>query len=168
EARHATGIQHLTVYWEEHGHPPGPYLTPHFDFHFYIQSPAETAAIDCKDLSKPERLPTGYELPDVAIPGMGTLVGLCVPGMGMHAASTAELTSKAPWQGSLIAGYYQKKLIFFEPMLPRTLLQGHKTFPLQVPALEAPANVRVPTQFTGDYDAAAHAYRFVFSGFQKT
>lgn len=167
EVRQATGIEHLTVFWEEHGHPPGPYLVPHFDFHFYVQPAAETAAIDCKDLSKPARLPADYQLPDVPIPGLGTLIGLCVPGMGMHAASTAELTSKEPWRGSLIAGYYKGKLIFFEPMLPKSLLKAHQSFPLTVPPLEAPANVRLPTHFSGDYDAGAHAYRFVFSGFQK-
>jgi len=167
EARRATGIQHLTVYWEDHGHPPGPYLVPHFDFHFYVQSAAETAAIDCKDLTEPAKLPAGYQLPDVPIPGIGTLIGLCVPGMGMHAVSTAELNSKAPWHGSLIAGYYKQKLIFIEPMLPRTLLQTHQSFPLTMPALDVPANVRVPSHFSGEYDAAAHAYRLVFSGFSK-
>ncbi len=167
EVQRATGIRHLTVYWEDHGHPPGPYLVPHFDFHFYFQSPAETAAIDCKDLTKPATLPAGYELPDVPIPGLGTLVGLCVPGMGMHAATTAELTSGAPWHGSMILGYDKGKLIFLEPMLSRALLQAHRSFPLTVPALEAPAGVHLPTRFSGDYDAGAHAYRFVFSGFQK-
>ncbi len=168
EVQRSTGIRHLTVYWEDHGHPPGPYLVPHFDFHFYFQTAAETASIDCKDVKKPATLPAGYELPDVPIPGMGTLIGLCVPAMGMHAATTAELTSKAPWRGSLILGYDHQKLIFVEPMLSKALLEAHQTFSLAVPTLDAPAGVRLPTRFSGDYDAAAHAYRLVFSGFQKT
>ncbi len=34
-------------------------------------------------------------MPDVAIPQVGTLVGLCVPGMGMHSLLASELHSTA-------------------------------------------------------------------------
>ncbi|HUP01020.1 MAG TPA: hypothetical protein VM737_05800, partial [Gemmatimonadota bacterium] len=81
----ATGVDHLTVYWEPHGHPPGAYLTPHFDFHFYTVSTDAREAIDCADESKPAALPADYGLVDIEIPDLGMLVGLCVPGMGMHA-----------------------------------------------------------------------------------
>jgi len=30
-AQQATGLKHMTIFWESMGHPPGPYLTPHFD-----------------------------------------------------------------------------------------------------------------------------------------
>ncbi len=52
-------------------------------------------------------------------------------------------------------------------MVPRTLLQAHQSFPLKMPPLVAPAGVRVPSHFSGEYDAGAHAYRFVFSGFEQ-
>ena len=29
-AQQAAGFTHLTIFWEAMGHPPGPYLTPHF------------------------------------------------------------------------------------------------------------------------------------------
>ncbi len=89
----AVGFKNLTIFWEPHGHPPGPYLTPHFDFHFNNISAADIARIDCADSTKPSILPAGYELPDVAIPQLGTLVGICVPGMGMHSLPGAELRS---------------------------------------------------------------------------
>jgi len=56
-ARQKSGLVHFTMYWEPGGHPPGAYLTPHFDFHFYMISPAESKAIDCIDLTKPAALP---------------------------------------------------------------------------------------------------------------
>ena len=34
-------------------------MTPHFDFHFYLISREEIAAIDCKSESKPAALPAG-------------------------------------------------------------------------------------------------------------
>ena len=55
--RSATGVENLTVYWEPHGHPPGPYLTPHFDFHFNAISIATIDAFDCADKTKPSRPP---------------------------------------------------------------------------------------------------------------
>ena len=52
----ATGFDHLGVNWEPHGHPPGAFLTPHFDFHFYTIDPGRVGSIDCADLSKPADL----------------------------------------------------------------------------------------------------------------
>jgi hypothetical protein len=91
-ARQKSGLTHFTMYWEAGGHPPGAFLTPHFDFHFYTIGSAERSAIDCVDLSKPAELPAGYALPDVQLPphmaemtGVPVLTGLCVPQLGMHA-----------------------------------------------------------------------------------
>ena len=42
----ATGFRTLTMYWEPHGHPPGAFLTPHFDFHFYAIPLDTVKAID--------------------------------------------------------------------------------------------------------------------------
>ena len=161
-----TGVRNFKVYWEAHGHPPGPYLVPHFDFHFYTISADETNAIDCSDLSKPARLPAGYALPDVEIPGLGNLVGVCVPEMGMHSLLASELESDTPFTGTMVAGYYSGKSIFIEPMLTRDLLLQEKTFSLDVPTVEnVAAGVVMPSHFEAQWDAAASAYRFVFTGF---
>ena len=97
-AQARTGLTHMTVFWESMGHPPGPYLTPHFDFHFYTVPQEQRLGMDCADLSKPVELAAGYSLPDVTLPppmaamtGTATLTGLCVPQMGMHSLLTSEL-----------------------------------------------------------------------------
>jgi hypothetical protein len=165
EAATATGFNHLSVHWELHGHPPAVFMTPHFDFHFYTTSPAEAAAIDCADLRKPASTPAGYVLPDIEIPGMGTLVGLCVPGMGMHGMPTAELDQADPFGATMIVGYYGTAPLFVEPMISKAKLLEGKAFDMVVPAAPAamPAGVRWPLKFQAHYDGTARAYRFVFS-----
>ncbi len=168
-ARDQMGIQNVKIYWEAHGHPPGPYLTPHFDFHFFTITAEEANAIDCSDLSKPTELPEGYAAPDIDIPGVGNLIGLCVPGMGMHALLEEEMESEVLFEGTLVVGYYADAPIFFEPMITRDLLQQRQTFSLDFPTIVgAGSGVVLPTKFDAVYDAEASAYRFVFSGFPAT
>lgn len=164
--RSATGFDNLTVYWEAHGHPPAPFMTPHFDFHFNTATGADLQAIDCADSTRPATLPAGYEAPDVTIPQLGTLVGLCVPHMGMHALRSAELNSTALFQKSILVGYYHGYPIFLEPMIARATLLERRGFDLDVPDIPGrPAGTRYPTRFRADYDSTAQAYRFAFSAF---
>lgn len=161
----ATGFNHLSVNWELHGHPPALFLTPHFDFHFYAIAPDQVAAIDCADTRKPARLPAAYSLPDIDIPGMGTLVGLCVPQMGMHAMPTAELDDTVPFGASMLVGYYDQNMIFLEPMISRATLERAETFPMTIPALPGVhPGLEWPTHFQAVYDPTARAYRLTFSG----
>jgi hypothetical protein len=162
--RSQTGIDHLGVNWESHGHPPGPFFTPHFDFHFYTASTDEVDAIDCTDVSKPESLPEGYILPDAELPGLGVLVGLCVPQMGMHGLSAAEAEATELFGASMVVGYYSKKPIFIEPMVARDLMLKRENFSLDIPATSAPAvSAAWPATFEGIYDAEADAYHLTFS-----
>lgn len=163
--RSATGFAVMTVFWEPHGHPPGPYLVPHFDFHFYAIPAGEVDAIDCADSTKPGRLPAAYELPDVNIPQLGTLLGLCVPKMGMHALLGAELHAATPFQKTMIVGYYRGRPIFVEPMITRATLLERRSFSMDIPEVpDRPTNARYPTTFRADYDSTAQTYKFVFSG----
>jgi hypothetical protein len=173
-AQAQSGLTQFTMYWEAHGHPPGPYLTPHFDFHFYTISKADIAAIDCSDLAKPSAMPATYSLPDVPLPpdmakltGVPTLVGLCVPQMGMHAVLTSELESTQPFSGSLVLGYYHGNPIFVEPMLTKTMLMEQKSFDLPVPEIPGITGPH-PTRFHAEFDPANQAYRFTYSGFVAT
>jgi hypothetical protein len=169
--RQTGGLTEFTMYWEAGGHPPGPYMTPHFDFHFYTITPAERTAIDCSDNTKPATLPAAYGIVDVPLPpdmakmmGVSTLVGLCVPQMGMHTLLAAEMESKDPFHGSMVIGYYHGKPIFIEPMLTKTMLMEKKSFDLPIPAIPGLAGAH-PTKFHAEYDAAQQSYRFIFSAF---
>ena len=163
-----TGAQSLKIYWEAHGHPPGPYLVPHFDFHFYTISTEQIDAIDCSDVTKPSALPAGYDLPDVDIPEIGHLVGLCVPKMGMHAMLKSELESDEPFSGALVVGSYAGDPIFYEPMITQDLMMQQESFSLDFPAIPGDVpGVTLPTQFEAVYDEEAAAYRFVFWGFPQ-
>jgi len=159
----AVGFKNMNIFWEPHGHPPGPYLTPHFDIHFNNISAAEVAKVDCADSTKPSVLPAGYELPDVAIPQLGTLVGLCVPGMGMHSLPGAELRSASLFEKTMIAGYYHRAPIFLEPMIARATLLARRSFTLPIPGVAGePAGVMLPATFEAQYDSTAQAYQFTF------
>jgi len=170
-ARAASGIRIITMFWEAMGHPPGPYLVPHFDFHFNLISPADVAAIDCADTTKPAALPAAFGLPDVELPpemaamtGVATLVGLCVPRMGMHSMLASELASTTPFEGTMVIGYYHGNPIFVEPMITRSKLMAKQSFDLAVPEVPGLSGAH-PTRFHAEYDAASNAYRFVFSEF---
>lgn len=166
EARAALGIDHLAINWEAHGHPPATFMSPHFDFHFYNITREAVGAIDCADVSKPAAAPTGYSLPDIDIPGMGTLIGLCVPLMGMHAMPVAEVSATDGFEASMIVGYYGRKPIFFEPMVSRALLLERSDFQLSVPAVAGlPDGVRYPRELRAEYDRKNDQYRLVATGF---
>jgi hypothetical protein len=162
--RTATGFSNVTIFWEPHGHPPGPYLTPHFDVHFNTM---DVSKIDCADSTKPApaAMPVAYELPDVAIPQLGTLVGICVPGMGMHAVLSSELHSGALFHQTMIVGFYHQRPIFVEPMVTKSTFTDRKTFTLDIPALVGTGAAHFPTKFVAVYDSAAQAYKFTFSDF---
>jgi hypothetical protein len=93
-----------------------------------------------------------------------TLVGLCVPAMGMHAVLASELASTTPFTGTMVIGYFKGKPIFIEPMLPKTMLMEKKSFDLPIPAIPGLAGP-YPRKFRAVYDSTANAYHFTFSGF---
>lgn len=167
----AAGLVELAVDWEAGGHPPAAFMTPHFDFHFYAIPRSEVDAIDCKDESKPSQLPAAFGLPDIALPphmvhmtGVPTLVGLCVPRMGMHAIASSEIAREDPFSGTVIAGYYRGRPIFIEPMISRALLMKRASFDLAVPRVPGFPG-RQPTAFHAEYVPGEQAYHFTLSGF---
>ena len=168
------GMTHLTFYWESDGHPPAAFMTPHFDFHFYLVPAAEVAAMDCKDLSKPAALPAAFTLRDMELPpnmqktmGVKTMVGLCIPGMGMHSLLTSEFDRKDASEGSMVIGYYKGKAVFLEPMISKAMLMKKASFDLPIPDVPGLTGAH-PTKFHAEWDAPANAYRFAFTGFTST
>jgi len=166
QARAAFGLERLGINWEAHGHPPATFMTPHFDFHFYNIPATAVSAIDCKDDTKPASVPAGFTLPDIEIPNMGTLVGLCVPKMGMHAVPTSDLSATGLFGASPLVGYYAGRPIFVEPMVAQARLLSKQDFTVTVPSVgDLPAGVRYPRSIRGHYDAARNEYRLVLSDF---
>ena len=170
-ARQKSGLTQFTMYWEAGGHPPATFLTPHFDFHLYTVASAERSAIDCVDVSKPAELPLGYTLPDVPLPpdmanmmGVPTLIGLCVPQMGMHAIPASDLESTEPFHASMVIGYTRGKPTFIEPMVAKAMLMEKKSFDLVIPQIPGLGGAH-PTKFHAEYDATKKEYRMIFSGF---
>jgi len=165
DVRTATGIDHLTFYWERMGHPPKPFQTPHFDFHFYTISDSARRAIDCADKSKPTALPAGYSLEDITVPGVGLLVGTCVPRMGMHAGNYSH--GPVPFHAMMVLGSYHGQPIFFEPMIAQKTLMSKQPLVLKVatPAGTS-ATVHYPAKFAATYNASTDAYTFAFTGFK--
>jgi hypothetical protein len=163
--RETAGIDHLGINWEVYGHPPHTFMTPHFDFHFYTWSGAEIEAIDCSNLNKPDQLPEGYILPDIGIPEMNmTLVGLCVPEMGMHGVRESEYDDTEFFDGTMIIGYYEQEVIFIEPMVAKDHLMKRQDFGLAMPQLaHLREGVASPATFEAEYDAEQDAYHLVFS-----
>ena len=165
------GLTQLTMYWEAMGHPPVQFMTPHFDFHFYVAPVGEETTYDCKDLAKPATLPAGYALPDQPLPpdmakmiGVSALIGICVPGMGMHSLPTSELERKDAFRGNMVIGYYHGKPIFIEPMITKAMLMEKKSFDLPIPTIPGLTGT-YPRSFHAEYDEKGQSYRFIFSGF---
>lgn len=159
-----TGFTFANIYWNPHGHGPAVYSVPHFDFHFYFVPEQEVGEIDCKDTVKPQAVPVGYILPpDETVPGIGKIVGACVPDMGMHSSPETDFNSKVPWKGSLLVGYYGGKTIFLEPMVTTALLLQRRSFSLRIPqGIEPAAHVRYPREFRAVYLPKHKAYDFTF------
>jgi hypothetical protein len=162
------------MYWEAGGHPPGAFLTPHFDFHFYTIGSAERSAIDCVNLSKPAELPAGYALPDIQLPphmaemtGVPVLTGLCVQQMGMHAIPASDVERSEPFRASMVVGYTQGKPIFIEPMVAKAMLMEKKSFDVVIPQIPGLVGAH-PTKFHAEYDATEQEYRIVLSGFASS
>lgn len=159
-----TGFTYVNIYWEAHGHEPAPYMVPHFDFHFYFIPERQVETIDCKDMARPRTVPAGYAMPGLAnIPGLGKVMGACVPDMGMHASPKTDFGHKTPWKGSLLVGYYDGKAIFFEPMITTALMLQKHSFSLPVPPdIQPAAHVRYPKTFRAVYLPKSKAYDFTF------
>jgi len=96
---------------------------------------------------------------------MGTLVGMCVPKMGMHAMPVSELHATTRFQKTMLVGYDHGQPIFLEAMITRVMLLQRRSFGIDIPQVpDPPSGVGFPTTFRADYDGAAQSYGLVFSG----
>ncbi|MBC7850342.1 MAG: DUF5602 domain-containing protein [Chitinophagaceae bacterium] len=138
-----TVFNHVGLGWNPQGHEPEPiYGKPHFDFHFYMTTPQEVAAIPPYevDSTKFKNWPAAAYFPATYInPGGG------VPQMGAHWIDvTSPELSGALFTQTFIYGSYDGKVTFYEPMITEQFILNNPSFERAIPQ---PAKV----QKTGYY-----------------
>ena len=121
--------------WNPKGHG-GPYVAPHFDFHFYRISLAERDAIDpatpeyaerAANLPAAEQLPAGYVAAHLLM--NLTPAQAAVPKMGLHWVDTKspELPPQnQPFTATFIVGSWDGRVIFDEPMITRDFILAQR------------------------------------------
>lgn len=139
----ATPFNHLMLNWNPDGHEPEMiYGKPHFDFHFYMTTPQEVAAIPPYDVDSlkfknwpaPSYFPANY-----------FNAGGGVPQMGAHWVDPASGEFNGlGFTETFIFGSYDGKVTFYEPMITKEFLMNNTNFERNIPQ---PAKV----QKTGYY-----------------
>ena len=163
-----TLFDHIQIDFMNEGHGPGPFLVPHFDFHFYTVTAETLTGIDCEDEPMPEaeRMPEPYIIPDTALDPEGT----CVPVMGVHAINptSPELApeSTTPFTEHFILGYHNGEMTFIEPMIAQSFLAEGNEVTADVPR---PAVFGQATRYPGTWSLKVSEdgteYEVVFSNF---
>jgi len=144
---------HVMVNWNAQGHPPEPYMVPHFDVHFYTIAPAAQAAIQAGADTVPvpaADVPTDY------VSGVQS-----VPDMGVHWIDTtaAELHGH-PFDETFIYGFSRGSLVFVEPMVTRAFLLGQPDASTAIKQPESFAKPgRYPLRYSVRADAASNTIR---------
>jgi hypothetical protein len=164
EGAGGTPFKILGLHWNPHGHGPAPiYTLPHFDFHFYTISDEERRAIPGlpEDQTDPEPPAPQYLHPDY-ITGPGRIAT-----MGSHWVDRmASELSGATFTQTFLMGSYQRKIIFYEPMITRAyiLSRPQATFPIKQPQAFAQKGY-YPTNYRIEYDDKAKEYRIALMDF---
>jgi hypothetical protein len=135
---------HMLIDWAPHGHEPGVYEVPHFDFHFYIIPEEDRLAIGPDDFAEfaaeplPQYIPADY----FHVPGG-------VPQMGAHWIDllAPEFTG-GNFTRTYIWGSYDGKFIFWEPMITLDYLLQRT---LEVIPVRQPAAYQLEGWYPMDY-----------------
>jgi hypothetical protein len=181
-AKHGTPYQFVELDWNPQGHG-GPYVAPHFDFHFYRTSLAERDAIDPADPAYAERaarLPAADELP-AGYASSHVLMKLspaeaAVPKMGLHwldLASKELPPHNEPFTATFIIGSWDGRVIFDEPMVTREFIASRRDAPdagssiIPVPSSKkyTPAGFYM-TGYRVSWEPQAKEYRIALTGLQ--
>jgi hypothetical protein len=151
----------VMVNWNPQGHPPQPYLTPHFDIHFYMSSMTEVMAI----AGGPDTTP----IDTLLFPADYITDFTAVPMMGVHwvdrtAPELSFTDTSMRFDKTLIYGSYNGKATFVEPMIARKYLddKGSNTFDIKQPRIY-PTGL-FPTKYNINYNAATDTYTVSLSG----
>lgn len=155
-------VNHISIDWNPAGHePPGIYDLPHFDFHFYMISEAERNQITAVGadtlkvgkMPEPQFRPQGY----ASIPGG-------VPRMGAHWFDpTSPEFNGSTFTKTYLYGFYDGKMIFFEPMITKAYIESKPNATQAVKLPQAfPKSGYYPTNYTVGYNASTKEYRISF------
>lgn len=165
-ADNPTPFRHVVVNWNPAGHePPGVYDTPHFDFHFYMISDEERrTVVPGPDFeAKGARLPSADEMP------AGYLPTPPVPTMGVH-----WIDPKAPelngdrFVQTFIAGSWDGRPTFLEPMITKAFLETKPNFSARIPPVARHAAPGwYPRARAIRWDAEAGEYRVALHDFAR-
>jgi len=163
----ATGIDHVTIDWNPHGHiPPGIYTVPHFDFHFYMIDRKHQLAVAFPKQDKDPAARVTNRM--IVAPGYEVVPMTAADRMGVHAINPAspEFHGK-PFTATFIYGYYNGRLTFLEPMITRAFLLSHPdvSFPIPTPSKYSYPGY-YPTRYVVRYAPAHHNYVIELTGFK--
>ncbi|HSB92834.1 MAG TPA: hypothetical protein VLC28_06945 [Flavitalea sp.] len=128
----STPFNHVGMGWNPNGHEPETiYGIPHFDFHFYMITPEQVAAIPAyeQDSVKFKNVPgPDYFPPTYFNPGGG------VPQMGVHWLDfTSPELSGARFNQTFIYGSYDGDVTFYEPMITLEFIKSTAAFERDIP-----------------------------------
>ena len=125
-----TPFKFAMVNWNSSGHEPaGVYTPPHFDFHFYTVTQQEV--MNYTDTAKLNKLPAADYVP------ANHMAVHPIPMMGNHFVDvTSPELNGQPFTQTFIFGSYDRKVVFWEPMITLNFLKTTTTYerPLPQPA----------------------------------
>lgn len=164
EAEGLTPFRHIGLGWMSHGHPDPVYHHPHFDIHFYMISKEEQETISP---DKPEMglLPDSAYLPAVYV--NPDITG--VPKMGRHWVDITgpEFKPGGQFTTTFLMGTYNRKVVFWEPMITRDFLASRPDTVIAIPQPKAfEQKSHYPTKYEIRFDAKKQEYRILLSGFE--
>lgn len=116
-------FHHIGLDWNPAGHEPTPiYGAPHFDVHFYLISPAQRDAIDPTDPEYPAK--AARQPQPRFIPAGYVSTNDPVPRMGVHWIDpTSPEFNGQPFTATHIYGFFDGRMVFFEPMVTKAFLE---------------------------------------------
>lgn len=188
---HPSPFRYVEVDWNTEGESRGPndsFVSPHFDFHFYLRSrrsvDALTPCVVSTNGKTCDPLRTGYvqmrrflRLPPPAyIPaGYRPDVGSSIPRMGLHLldARFDYTVHNVDHHPTLIYGTFNGRLLFAEASVTLATLQDVVadpdytiSYPFRQPR-RVQGGVPWPTRFTIEYLPRSDAFRAGFSGLRS-
>jgi hypothetical protein len=176
-AQNPTPYRFVGLDWNPAGHDPAPiYGLPHFDFHFYMVSPAERDAVDPADPAFAQKA-ANYPQGDFVPPGYMVLPPPpapvpAVPRMGVHWSNLAAPELQPPgapghaaFTHTFIYGSWDGRFTFAEPMITRAYLltKPDVTVPVATATRYATAGYH-PSAYRVRWDARAREYRVALTG----